>query len=166
MEPSASGQTISAIAMLEKRCFSDPWSENVIASALGSGNYIFSYIYAAEDDLETREKLRAEGNVPGMIGYACGLISFDQCEVQRVCVLKEFRKRGFGERLMTELLTAFNAVGASSVFLEVRAGNVPARMLYEKLGFREIGTRKAYYADDDAAVYELETGNGLRATIN
>ena len=157
MDPSASNPTVSAIAHLENHCFSEPWSENVISSALGSGNYIFTYIYPPEDDFETREMLRAEGNGQGIIGYACGLISFDQCEVQRVCVLKQFRRHGLGERLMKELLTAFSAVGASSVFLEVRAGNVPARRLYEKLGFREIGIRKAYYADDDAAVYVLDT---------
>ena len=161
MDTSASLSTVSAVAQLEKQCFSDPWSENVIASALSSGNYVFSYIYAPEDDFETREMLRAKGNESGLIGYACGLISFDQCEVQRVCVLKDFRKRGFGERLMKELLTAFNAVGAASVFLEVRSGNVPARRLYEKLGFREIGVRKAYYGDDDAAGYEWE-----RVTMN
>lgn len=133
------------LAALESECFKEPWSEQTLLDSLRSGNYVFSYI-------------RPDGSdVPA--GYACGLITPGQCEVQRVCVLPEYRRRGFGERLMNELRTAFAASGASSVFLEVRSLNAPARSLYEKLGYRSIGVRKHYYADDDAVIYVLELGN-------
>ena len=41
--------------------------------------------------------------------------------------------------------------------LEVRASNEPAKNLYKKLGFQEIGRRKRYYADnnEDALVMVL-----------
>ena len=40
------------------------------------------------------------------------------------------------------------------IFLEVRAGNVPAVGLYDSFGFREIDRRKNYYRnpDEDALV--------------
>jgi ribosomal protein S18 acetylase RimI-like enzyme len=46
----------------------------------------------------------------------------------------------------------------------VAAQNLPARKLYEKYGFREVGRRKAYYDDGDdalvlAAVLPLVVGN-------
>ena len=130
------------LASLESQCFKEPWSEQTLLDSLRSGNYVFSFI-------------RQDGSdVPA--GYACGLIMPDQCEVQRVCVLPEYRRHGFGERLMNELRTAFEASGACSVFLEVRSSNIPARSLYEKLGYRSIGIRKHYYADDDAVIYVLE----------
>jgi ribosomal-protein-alanine N-acetyltransferase len=41
--------------------------------------------------------------------------------------------------------------------LELRVSNVPARKLYESLGFVEIGSRANYYADnqEDAEVMAL-----------
>jgi ribosomal-protein-alanine N-acetyltransferase len=46
----------------------------------------------------------------------------------------------------------------------VAAANLPARKLYEKYGFREVGLRKAYYEDGDdalvlSAVLPLAMGN-------
>jgi len=51
----------------------------------------------------------------------------------------------------TEMLTALMEEGRSrgvvEFFLEVRESNTPARGLYTKLGFEEIGLRKNYYEE-------------------
>jgi ribosomal-protein-alanine N-acetyltransferase len=36
-------------------------------------------------------------------------------------------------------------LGARAVFLEVGEDNVPARKLYQRAGFREVGRRDGYY---------------------
>jgi ribosomal protein S18 acetylase RimI-like enzyme len=42
------------------------------------------------------------------------------------------------------------------MFLEVRAGNIAARRLYRRLGFRDLGVRRGYYGPgQDAIVMEL-----------
>lgn len=48
--------------------------------------------------------------------------------------------------------------GAQRIFLEVRSRNDPAIGLYQKQGFRTIGTRKNYYQypQDDALVMMYE----------
>jgi [ribosomal protein S18]-alanine N-acetyltransferase len=46
---------------------------------------------------------------------------------------------------------------APAILLEVRESNLPARRLYEKHGFREVGRRRAYYRDpaEAAILYAL-----------
>ena len=39
--------------------------------------------------------------------------------------------------------------GAATSTLEVRAGNLPAKRLYEKLGYEVAGVRKRYYRDGE-----------------
>ena len=49
------------------------------------------------------------------------------------------------------------------MFLEVRAGNVVARRLYRRLGFRDLGVRRGYYGPgQDAIVMELRLDGGER----
>ena len=72
----------------------------------------------------------------------------------RIGTLPEKRRRGFARALMEHFLKSED--GPEKVFLEVRAGNIPARSLYESLGFREISLRPHYYRDpvEDAVIYE------------
>ena len=51
--------------------------------------------------------------------------------------------------------------GIQQVWLEVRLSNTPAKMLYEKLGFLEVGRRKKYYSDtnEDAIIMALSLSN-------
>ena len=50
---------------------------------------------------------------------------------------------------MLALLDAAMARGAATSTLEVRAGNLPAKRLYEKLGYEVAGVRKRYYRDGE-----------------
>ncbi len=130
---------LPGFARLEAVCFSEPWSEKMLAESLDSGLYIFTFVKQGEE----------------LAGYACGVIAGDQGEIERICVLPEFRRRGLGRRMLDELRIAFAAAGCGSMFLEVRASNAPARSMYEKYGFRVTGKRPNYYADDDAVLYGM-----------
>lgn len=79
-------------------------------------------------------------------------------ELENILVADTAKRRGLGTRLMFEFLGLARERGATSVFLEVRESNRPARGLYEKWGFMEAGRRKGYYAEptEDAIVYRLE----------
>ena len=59
-----------------------------------------------------------------------------------------------GEALVRFALDALKQEGAAEVFLEVRSENLPARRLYEKLGFAALGVRRGFYSapPDDAVV--------------
>jgi ribosomal-protein-alanine N-acetyltransferase len=48
-------------------------------------------------------------------------------------------------------------LGVRAIFLEVDEDNIPARRLYERAGFREVGRRKGYY--------QHESGNSATALV-
>ena len=135
---------VKAVAELEILCFSEPWSEKSVASELN--NKLALWLVAEE-----------EGCVAGYIGsQTCG----EESDVMNVAVHPDFRRRGIAEALINDLVAQLNAIGSHSLTLEVRASNVPAISLYEKLGFNEVGRRKNYYRNpkEDALILRKEWG--------
>ena len=133
---------VKTVAELEKICFSDPWSENSVASELK--NKLALWLVAEE-----------EGRVAGYIGsQTCT----DESDVMNVAVHPDFRRRGMAEALVNALVAELKAIGSHCLTLEVRVSNVPAVSLYEKLGFTEIGRRKNYYRNpkEDALIMRKE----------
>ena len=51
--------------------------------------------------------------------------------------------------MLLALLDLSRSRGAHEATLEVRPSNMPARRLYEKYGFKVVGTRTRYYSDDN-----------------
>jgi len=79
-----------------------------------------------------------------------------EAELLRLAVLPEARGRGLGRELLQGCQRRLQADGITTLHLEVRVGNAPARRLYEGLGWRETGRRPKYYRDgEDAALYGL-----------
>lgn len=125
------------IHILEKDCFSDPWSITSVENQLSSEQTIFAI---CEENGETA-------------GFVLGTEVCGEAELYRIAVSEKFRRRGLGERLMADFLEQCRKRGAQKVFLEVRSRNLPAISLYEKAGFERIAVRKGYYGDDDAVIF-------------
>ena len=62
-----------------------------------------------------------------------------------VAVAKEYWNKGIGRKLMEETIAFAKEHGFSVIDLQVRSDNVSAIHLYEKLGFRKIGTHPAFF---------------------
>jgi ribosomal-protein-alanine N-acetyltransferase len=133
---------ISQIAALEKRCFSDPWSENSIAGELSSR---LSYWLVAVEN----------GEVVGYIGSQSVL---GQSDMMNVAVHPDYRRKGIAEALILALSADLKERQNQCLTLEVRASNAPAITLYEKLGFDTVGRRPNYYRHpkEDALIMRKE----------
>lgn len=130
-----------AAAALEAENFSEPWSANSFMEELQKDSSI--YIVAYEDET--------------LVG-TCGLVaSFDEGEVLNVSVKTGYRNRGIALQMLQRLLEEAKIKGIKHFTLEVREGNVPARTLYEKLGFICEGIRPNFYRNptENAAIYWL-----------
>ena len=82
-----------------------------------------------------------------------------EAELLRVAVNQGLRRQGLGRHLLGACEAQMRRLGIRTLRLEVRVSNASARALYETLGWRPDGLRKAYYKDgEDAVLYHNELG--------
>jgi ribosomal-protein-alanine N-acetyltransferase len=91
-------------------------------------------------------------------GFICAAEAAGEWEIENVVVARDFLRRGVANELVRELIQRAEKESASAVLLEVRESNQPARRLYQKNGFREVGRRSSYYLApvEDAVLYTLQ----------
>ena len=131
---------VEAVAAIEKECFGvDAWSEKSVASELS--NKLSLWLVAVDGDR--------------VAGYVGSQTVCDETDMMNVAVTADYRRQGLGEKLVLALVEELKAMGSQCLTLEVRDSNTPARTLYEKLGFQQIGLRKNYYRNPKEDAYIL-----------
>ena len=120
---------VPQIAEIEKLCFSDPWSENSVASELH--NPLSLWLVALDGD-----------KVAGYIGSQRVL---DEADMMNVAVHPDYRRQGIAGNLVKSLCAALAEKDIKHLMLEVRQSNAPAIALYGQLGFLQVGLRPNYY---------------------
>ena len=120
---------VSALAQIEKQCFSTPWSENALAEEIENPNARFFVALCGEQ-------------VAGYIG-AHNIVG--EVYITNVAVAPDYRWQGVATQLIERLVEISRAEKAEFITLEVRENNTSAQELYEKQGFGVVGKRKAFY---------------------
>jgi len=127
------------VSDIERRSYEFPWSHGVFRDCLLAG---YQCLVLVREDY--------------VIGFAILTIAAGEAHILNLCVDTEFRARGYGERLLDELLYYARSAEVREIFLEVRPSNETALGLYRKKGFHQIAARPAYYQShegrEDAAV--------------
>ena len=121
---------VSAVAEIEKECFSSPWTEQGLLAETENPSAQFFV-------LEKDKKIAA---------YMGMHIILDECYIANVAVKGEFRKAGYGQRLVENAIKVSEEKNCAFISLEVRKSNLPAISLYEKCGFESQGERKDFYS--------------------
>ena len=130
MVRSARLKDASEIAKIEKTVFSSPWSEVTLIDSMENPCFKF---FVAEENEE-------------ILGYS-GMYSVgDEGFVVNIATDHAHRNKGIGKMVTTALINRGKELGLYSLSLEVRVGNSIATELYAKLGFKDIGIRKGFYA--------------------
>lgn len=130
--------TVPDVAAIERECFSQPWSEDMLAEELYNDNA--SFIVAVADD----------GTV---LGYAGLTVVLDEGYINNIAVKSQYRRMGVADALLGTFIH-FAEDHLAFLTLEVRASNDKAISLYTKNGFVQEGRRKDYYKDpkEDAII--------------
>lgn len=133
---------LAEVSDIERRSYDFPWSHGVFRDCLLAG---YTCIVLERGD--------------AIAGYGILSVAAGEAHVLNICVDPDYRRLGYGDRLLDELLLRARAASVKEVFLEVRPSNVNALSLYRKKGFRQIAHRRAYYqaryGREDAAVLSL-----------
>jgi [ribosomal protein S18]-alanine N-acetyltransferase len=131
---------LDLVANLEARCFSNPWTRDMLARQLAESGTTRIYLL----------------HLPAarVAGFCACWLLFDELHVNTLVVDFPFRRHGLGRLLMRSVLDDAAQAGARRATLEVRESNVAARRLYENLGFSVTATRPKYYSqpDEDALI--------------
>jgi ribosomal-protein-alanine N-acetyltransferase len=137
---------LDRVTEIERGVFRHPWSRDLLARELGQA---WSHVLLA---------VEGEGRVERVLGYVVFWLVHDEVHVLNIGTALEARRSGVGRALMEEAHATGRRRGASVSTLEVRRSNAPAIALYRGLGYREVGVRPNYYAEEkeDAIVMVLE----------
>ncbi|NLL92601.1 MAG: ribosomal protein S18-alanine N-acetyltransferase [Clostridiales bacterium] len=145
-----SWEDVPQVAILEKQCFSMPWSEESLRDSLQLGYSIF--LVAEMPDLEMEENVfdipsdgKKQDNKSKIVGYIGMYRGMDEGDITNIAVFSEFRRQGIGAKLITEMIDCGKQLSITKINLEVRISNSNAVYLYEKLGFEKCGVRKNFY---------------------
>ena len=136
---------VPAMARIERESFDEPWSAAEITKDVTAGGGLYVAAATAGEELA---------------GYAEIRCVAGEAQIYNIAVAPEYRRAGIGESLLRHMIQVAEESGCSVVTLEVMDGNDAAMELYRKLGFREVGRRRGYYAKGkrDAVLMDLALG--------
>jgi len=141
---------LDEVMLLERRCFKDPWTRHMYLSDLTSNPLATYLVLRTPAEMSAREPEQASSS--SLLAYGGFWLLLDEAHIATIASHPRWRRCGLGLWLMLALLEAGIQRGAALSTLEVRVGNAPARRLYEKLGFEEVGHRRNYYRDGEDAL--------------
>lgn len=132
-------EDVSAVAEIENKCFSTPWSEKSLLEEIENPNSRFMVSSIGDE----------------ILGYVGTICVAGECSVTNIAVKEKYRNRGIASALLQRAV--FNSLLCEDEFitLEVRKSNLSAIRLYEKFGFEKVGERKNFYRlpPEDAYIF-------------
>jgi ribosomal-protein-alanine N-acetyltransferase len=135
------------VIAIERRAFSSPWSLSMFVLELSrpSGLHLAAVREGA------------------LVGYLISARYDEAYHVMTIAVDPDNRRAGIASTLLEAMVQ--RAGEDANYTLEVRVSNSGAIALYERYGFREVGTRPRYYADngEDAIIMWRALGSPWEA---
>ena len=119
---------IPDVLAIESSAYDFPWSRVIFQDCLRVGYCC----WVVERNLD-------------VCGYGVMSVSVAESHILNLCIHPAQQRAGLGRTLLHHLLAIARKHKAESAYLEVRPSNIPARRLYTRLGFEEVGMRRNYY---------------------
>jgi ribosomal-protein-alanine N-acetyltransferase len=135
---------LDEIIAIERQVYEFPWTPGNFRDSMRAG-------------YECRT-LRA-GDNNELIGYGVLMRGVGEAHLLNISIAPAHQRRGYGARLLEYFVQLAQRERFEALYLEVRPSNDPARRLYARRGFTQIGRRRDYYpaksGREDALVLAL-----------
>lgn len=131
---------LDEVAELEARCFTNPWTRDMLARELAQSDVAHVFLLRLPDRR--------------LVGFCSCWIVADELHVNTLVIDIPYRLRRLGVGLMRWVMEEAARRGALRATLEVRESNEAARRLYVSLGFQLVARRPGYYSqpEEDALI--------------
>lgn len=126
---------LSAIATIERLVFPEPLSLTEVIRLWASANTVYVGIHD-------------QGRLAAFFGFE---VHVPIAHVIANATHPDFRRRGFGTRVLREAESIARSRGARWFVGEVRRSNTPQRKLLERVGWQEIGICPAFFGNGEDA---------------
>lgn len=131
------------VLAIEESVYPFPWTRGIFHDCLNIGYICRVFLY--------KEKI---------IAYSIISIAADESHLLTIVVAKDEQGKGYGKKMLDEMVRMAKIGAAKAMYLEVRASNKIAVQLYHDSGFNELGVRNNYYpaenGREDALVLALD----------
>jgi [ribosomal protein S18]-alanine N-acetyltransferase len=140
-------EDLNSVLEVSRASFKHPWSPDLLRRELSH---------------EWSTILLAEAGEPGVgrrpLGFLIYWIVHDELHILNIASHPLYRRRGVARAIMEAALEQAKAHRCVLATLEARRSNLAALSLYKNLGFRPVGVRPNYYAEEgeDAIVMVLD----------
>ncbi len=121
------------VVEVEEQIYPFPWTRGNFADSLRAGYSC----WVLRDDAGR------------LLAYAIVMLALDEAHLLNLSVASDAQRAGLGWRTLQWMADISRDHGARTMLLEVRPSNPAAMRLYERYGFRRIGTRRGYYPAHD-----------------
>ena len=125
-------EDLPAVMVVELRGYPHPWSEGIFRDCLSSRNYS-CWVWELEGEL---------------LGHGVMSVAAGEAHILNLCTDPGRQGQGLGRRMLSHLLHLARRRNADVSLLEVRPSNRTAVILYESMGFNEVGRRPDYYPSE------------------
>jgi ribosomal-protein-alanine N-acetyltransferase len=141
---------LDEVMEIERRSYKTPWTRQIFIEELGRD-------FGRLDVVRERH-----GGKVRVVAYCNSWNVRDEVHILNVAVHPDARRRGHAALLLAHVIRGARARHCRCITLEVRRSNHGAIQLYRSFGFRGIGIRARYYAEDneDAVVMLLDVMPG------
>ena len=136
-------EDLDSIIAIEESVYPFPWTRGIFDDCLNIG-----YLCRL---LESNGKI---------VAYAVMSVAVGEAHLLTIVVPKDEQGKGYGKKMLNEMIQHAVNDNASTMYLEVRTSNKTAIQLYHERGFNELGIRNNYYpaenGREDALILALD----------
>ena len=133
---------LDEVIAIEESVYQFPWTRGIFHDCLNVGYFCWV--------MQHQEKI---------IAYSIMSVAADESHLLTIVVPETEQGKGYGKKMLEEMIRLAKKNDANDMYLEVRISNKAAIQLYHQRGFNELGVRNNYYpaehGREDALIFAL-----------